>query len=309
MAIVDSGVRIRFFILTTGRGYPDISAQALNLQITAAGVISLLNDFLISKGKSPLGFLNPLIYSTAATGFNDITSGSNPGCGTSGFSAAKGWDPATGMGTPDFVKVQGIVACRIRLAYNTLRETRNPRGDVYRGLRSAPVGVRGPISLPLVWSAAEQPCEANLNQIPICPVFTLMSKTSTKKRPNKKPALAALAATKKRLSLGNTSTSKPPKKTRKKNASHQQTIQARDTLDAEYRDWRTGGSFLTAYPLPFGFISQTTSVMDLLQPPDGSTTTTTTTSMTVSQTAGLGSPSVQISEQSVQDLAGVLSAL
>jgi len=120
-----------------------------------------------------------------------------------------------------------------------------------------------------------------------------MSKTSTKKRPNKKPALAALAATKKRLSLGNTSTSKPPKKTRKKNASHQQTIQARDTLDAEYRDWRTG----------------TTSVMDLLQPPDGSTTTTTTTSMTVSQTAGLGSPSVQISEQSVQDLAGVLSAL
>jgi len=111
---------------TTGRGYPDISAQALNFQIvldgtvvgvngtscstpTAAGVISLLNDFLISKGKSPLGFLNPLIYSTAATGFNDITSGSNPGCGTSGFSVAKGWDPVTGMGTPDFVKLQGIV--------------------------------------------------------------------------------------------------------------------------------------------------------------------------------------------------------
>jgi hypothetical protein len=45
----------------------------------------------------------------------------------------------------------------------------------------------------------------------------------------------------------------------------------------------------------------------LQQPPDGSTTTT-TTPMTV-QTAGLGSPSVQISEQSVQDLAGVLSAL
>jgi hypothetical protein len=48
--------------------------------------------------------------------------------------------------------------------------------------------------------------------------------------------------------------------------------------------------------------------MDLLLPPDGSTTTT-TTPMTVSETAGLGSPSVQISEQSVQDLAGVLSVL
>jgi hypothetical protein len=69
-----------------------------------------------------------------------------------------------------------------------------------------------------------------------------MNKTSTKKRPNRKPAaLAALAATRKRLLLGNTSTStKPHKKTRK--VSHQQTIQARDTLDAEYRDWRTGVS-------------------------------------------------------------------
>jgi hypothetical protein len=69
-----------------------------------------------------------------------------------------------------------------------------------------------------------------------------MGKTSTKKRPNKKPALAALAATKKKLSLGKTSTSKPHKKTRTSNVSHQQTIQARDTLDAEYRDWRTGVS-------------------------------------------------------------------
>ena len=78
----------------------------------------------------------------------------------------------------------------------------------------------------------------------LTPVFTPMSKTSTKKRPNRKPSQAALATTKKRLSLGNTTstTSKPHKKTRKKNASHQQTIQARDTLDAEYRDWRTGVS-------------------------------------------------------------------
>ncbi|KAF8491623.1 subtilisin-like protein [Russula emetica] len=100
-------------ISTSGRGYPDISAQAANFQIvrvrevesvygtscsapTAAGVISLLNDYLISKSKSPLGFLNPLIYSTTgAIGFNDITSGSNPGCGTSGFSATEGWDPVS----------------------------------------------------------------------------------------------------------------------------------------------------------------------------------------------------------------------
>ncbi|KAH9987763.1 subtilisin-like protein [Russula compacta] len=110
----------------SGRGYPDISAQATNFQVvfggkvvsvdgtscaapTAAGVISLLNDFLISKGKRPLGFLNPLLYSKAATGFNDITSGSNPGCGTPGFSAMEGWDPVTGLGTPDYLKLQRLV--------------------------------------------------------------------------------------------------------------------------------------------------------------------------------------------------------
>ena len=60
---------------------------------TAAGVFSLLNDYLISQGKAPLGFLNPLIYSTTSSPFNDITSGSNPGCGTQGFSAVHGWDP------------------------------------------------------------------------------------------------------------------------------------------------------------------------------------------------------------------------
>lgn len=30
--------------------------------------------------------------------FNDITVGSNPGCNSTGFPAAKGWDPVTGLG-------------------------------------------------------------------------------------------------------------------------------------------------------------------------------------------------------------------
>jgi hypothetical protein len=82
--------------------------------------------------------------------------------------------------------------------------------------------------------------------------FTPMNKTSTKKRPNRKPALAALVATKKRLSLGNTNPSKPHKKTRKNTVSHQQTIQARDTLDAEYRDWRTEVAVSSVLdPVPF----------------------------------------------------------
>ncbi|KAH9025380.1 subtilisin-like protein [Lactarius pseudohatsudake] len=108
-----------------GRGIPDIAAQALNLIIflrnvrtgvegtscsspTVAAIISLLNDYLITNGRPPLGFLNIRLYHDGFAGLNDITSGSNPGCGTNGFSAVPGWDPVTGLGTPDFEKLQNI---------------------------------------------------------------------------------------------------------------------------------------------------------------------------------------------------------
>jgi tripeptidyl-peptidase I len=67
----------------------------LTLWQTVAGVISLLNDYLISEGKPPLGFMNPWLYSKGLGGLNDITSGNNPGCDTKGFSAAPGWDPVS----------------------------------------------------------------------------------------------------------------------------------------------------------------------------------------------------------------------
>jgi tripeptidyl-peptidase-1 len=110
----------------SGRAYPDVSAQSNGFQVvvggrttsvagtscsspTVAAVFSLLNDFRLSSGKTALGFINPLIYSTATSGFTDITSGSNPGCGTTGFTAGKGWDPVTGLGTPNFLALQNLV--------------------------------------------------------------------------------------------------------------------------------------------------------------------------------------------------------
>lgn len=51
------------------------------------GIVALLNDARIAGGKSPLGFLNPLIWMLKAnvtTAFSDITVGNNPGCGTEG---------------------------------------------------------------------------------------------------------------------------------------------------------------------------------------------------------------------------------
>ena len=49
------------------------------------------------------------MYSDAFKGvFHDITKGDNVACGnrTLGFNAAPGWDPVTGLGTPDFQKLR-----------------------------------------------------------------------------------------------------------------------------------------------------------------------------------------------------------
>ncbi|KZT41769.1 family S53 protease [Sistotremastrum suecicum HHB10207 ss-3] len=108
---------------TSGRGFPDVAAQGVNFQIvdggqtggvdgtscaspTFAAIISLVNDRLIAAGKPVLGFLNPFLYSSAGTAaLTDITTGDNPGCGTNGFPAKAGWDPVTGLGTPNFAKL------------------------------------------------------------------------------------------------------------------------------------------------------------------------------------------------------------
>ncbi|KAH8991285.1 subtilisin-like protein [Lactarius akahatsu] len=108
------------------RGIPDIAAQAMMISFfhkgeevitegtscsapIVSGIISLLNDHRLSQGKPPLGFLNPWLYGGGLNGFNDIVSGSNPGCNTDGFSAVVGWDPVTGLGTPDFLRLMHIL--------------------------------------------------------------------------------------------------------------------------------------------------------------------------------------------------------
>jgi len=110
----------------SGRGFPDVAAQGLGFQVvigggthsiggtsasapTFAAIVSLLNDYRFANGMSSLGFLNPMLYSVGVAGLNDIIGGNNPGCNTTGFTAVEGWDPATGLGTPDFVKLQDVV--------------------------------------------------------------------------------------------------------------------------------------------------------------------------------------------------------
>ncbi|KAF4619781.1 hypothetical protein D9613_004978 [Agrocybe pediades] len=109
-----------------GRAYPDVSALSDRYRIwlsgrpvliggtsasspAVAGFVALLNDARFKAHKKSLGFLNPLLYTYGLPGFNDITSGNNAGCGTTGFNATAGWDPVTGLGTPNFFKLKSIV--------------------------------------------------------------------------------------------------------------------------------------------------------------------------------------------------------
>ncbi|KAH6676397.1 putative alkaline serine protease AorO [Halenospora varia] len=103
---------------SAGRGYPDVSAIGDNVVVYVGGVSGLIggtsasapafgailtriNEEKIAAGKPTVGFVNPVLYAHPEV-LHDITTGTNAGCGTKGFSAATGWDPVTGLGTPNY---------------------------------------------------------------------------------------------------------------------------------------------------------------------------------------------------------------
>ncbi|KXL48240.1 hypothetical protein M433DRAFT_8179 [Acidomyces richmondensis BFW] len=104
-----------------GRAMPDVSANGAWLNAIVAGslgnwfgtslaapifssVLTLINEELAKVGKGPVGFVNPALYENPWV-LNDITSGPNPNCGTDGFPAVQGWDPSTGLGTPNYPRM------------------------------------------------------------------------------------------------------------------------------------------------------------------------------------------------------------
>ncbi|GJC89477.1 tripeptidyl-peptidase sed1 [Colletotrichum liriopes] len=97
---------------TGGRGYPDVgrwtrtSGTSLSAPIWAA-VLTLINERRLAANKTTLGFVHPVLYAHPEV-FTDITEGSNPGCNSSGFLAAKGWDPVSGLGTPMFPELVNL---------------------------------------------------------------------------------------------------------------------------------------------------------------------------------------------------------
>merc|ERR1711862_683469 len=113
----------------SGRASPDVALLGENFAVVDNGqtiavggtsastpswgaIISLLNEDCLaaSGGSKTLGFVNPLFYANPDA-FNDITKGNNAvgeNAGN-GWKCTQGWDAATGLGTPNFSKLQAVV--------------------------------------------------------------------------------------------------------------------------------------------------------------------------------------------------------
>jgi len=120
-----------------GRGGPDVAAIGHNCPVMQDGYLSpvdgtscsspmfasilgYINQHQQNNGKPKVGFVAPLLYamwSQDPSTFNDITKGNNwcteslccdtrsDGGSDYGYLAAKGWDPVTGLGTPNVGKI------------------------------------------------------------------------------------------------------------------------------------------------------------------------------------------------------------
>ncbi|RAH49188.1 S53 family peptidase [Aspergillus brunneoviolaceus CBS 621.78] len=130
----------------SGRGFPDVSAHSMYPDYKViydgyfygsggtsascpvfAAIVALLNDARLAAGRPALGFLNPLMYALrSSAAWRDIEVGQANGCngvnpqtnrrvpGASvipwaHWNATTGWDPVTGLGTPDFAQLKALV--------------------------------------------------------------------------------------------------------------------------------------------------------------------------------------------------------
>lgn len=114
----------RFNTSGNSRGLPDVSVNGARYNVAVdgsfqpvsgtsaatplfGGIITLINGERLKLGKKPVGFINPVLYAHPEI-LNDVTQGNNPGCGTRGFEARPGWDPVTGLGTPNYEKMLAL---------------------------------------------------------------------------------------------------------------------------------------------------------------------------------------------------------
>ena len=66
-----------------------------------ASIPSKLNNTHLHAGKKPVGFVNRVLYAYPHL-MNGIVGDLNYGCGSQAFEAIAGWDPLTGLETPNY---------------------------------------------------------------------------------------------------------------------------------------------------------------------------------------------------------------
>lgn len=109
---------------SSGRAFPDVSALGAGFQIvyngklvsiggtsaatpTFAGILSLINEQRLTAGKSTLGWVTPNLWGAYAKqqgAYTDVLQQVAPNHhgNCPGFDITPGWDPYTGIGTPNF---------------------------------------------------------------------------------------------------------------------------------------------------------------------------------------------------------------
>jgi tripeptidyl-peptidase-1 len=104
------GLYIPYCIVQNGKYY-GVAGTSASCPVTAS-VMTHLNNIQLNNNKPPLGFLNPWIYQTYnlhPDAFTDITSGRNTDNQGGGFLAIAGWDPCSGVGTPNQAALQNYL--------------------------------------------------------------------------------------------------------------------------------------------------------------------------------------------------------
>ena len=203
---------------STGRGYPDISLPGHHYYNriggnwhlvsgtsasapTAAGMFSTINAARYAVGKGSLGWINPVLYANASVFANDITSGDNKCvqsglCCAQGYNAAPGWDPATGLGSINFGKLQTLLVSLGNVNGALYPPSFTPTASPTR----APT--ESPTSIPTATSTAS-PTNVPTSKLTSSPTFEPMSMPMTM------PSTASPTAKPTRASSSTSSTSSP----------------------------------------------------------------------------------------------------
>lgn len=115
---------LSYLTVINGTAQPNGGTSAASPVVAA--IFALINDARFRAGQPAIGFANPWLYKIAPQALNDITLGGSLGCAGvdlqsginitgagiipyASWNATVGWDPVTGLGTPNFMEMKSVM--------------------------------------------------------------------------------------------------------------------------------------------------------------------------------------------------------